>query len=152
MTNEIAMAQDQNPTATNGQLIENKTIEQLLIKISEMRRNNLTAKQQQNLKKLIRRVTESFGQLTWQYFEINGPQIQELSDQEFEALFLLVYERAKKASVYTKILDYIVWLILHNIPNTIFLTNSIRKIRSQMGNSFNLVKIAKIIRGHYKTK
>lgn len=119
--------------------------EQLLSKISEMRRNNLTAKQKQDLKAFAEKTTRSFKILTWRYFGISESQVQELSDQELEALFLIVHERAKKTAVYMKILGYgipiIGWIIIFPGSDTICLTNSTRKLRSMLRDSFNPAKI-----------
>lgn len=123
--------------------------EQLLGKIGEMRQNNLTAKQKQNIQEYIKEYSDdlrkSFERLTWKRFGISESQIQELSDQELGALFLLVYERAKKSSICHKILFYstFVWIIAFPCkpPDSVLLTNCTRKLRSILGNGFNPVKL-----------
>ncbi|MDP3792273.1 MAG: hypothetical protein Q8Q89_00945 [bacterium] len=119
--------------------------EQLLGKISEMRQNNLTAKQKQDIKGCTNTARTGFKKLTWRYFGISETQIQEFSDQEVEALFILVFERAQKASIYMKILGYgiplIGWLIILNESESIALTNSTRKLKSMLRNSFNPAKL-----------
>lgn len=119
--------------------------EQMLGKIGEMRQNNLTARQKQDIGKFQYIARSSFKKLTWRYFGISETQTQELSDQELEALFLIVSERAQKSSVYMKILGYgiplIGWLIILDESDTIHLTNSTRKLRSMLRNTFNPAKL-----------
>lgn len=107
--------------------------EQLLGKISEMRQN-LTAKQKQNIKEYTEMRGRSFEILAWRYFGISAVQIEELSDQELEALWLMVFERAQKVSVYMKILGYgipvIGWIFILYNSHTICFTDATRKLRS----------------------
>lgn len=145
MANETAMAQSGNQVVTDGQLIENTVTERLLGKISEMRKNNLTEQQKDDLARLAKKARRSFELLALRYFGIGWTQIQELSDQEVEALFLLVYERAKKTAVYMKVLAYgipiVGWISIRDDSDTIKLTDTTRKLRSMLRNSFNPVKI-----------
>ena len=119
--------------------------EQLLGKISEMRQSNLTGKQKQDIRRFTDIARTSFRSLTWRYFGIGEAQIQEFSDQEVEALFMLVFERAQKASVYMKILGYGIpifgWTVILCDSETIALTNSTRKLKYILRNSFNPVKL-----------
>lgn len=131
---------------TTEALIKPATIqEQLLGKISEMRQKNLTAKQKEEIEFHERRLIRGFKTFSWLYFGVNREQILELSDQEIEALFLLVSKRARKTAVYVRILGISIpifgWIIILGTSESISFTNSTRKLKQKFGNSFNPVRI-----------
>lgn len=119
--------------------------EQLLGKISEMRQKNQTAKQKEEIEFHERRLIDGFKKFSWRYFGVNKEQIQELSDQEIEALFLLVSELARKTAVYMRILGISIplvgWIAILQESETIQFANSMRKLKKTFGNSFNPVRI-----------
>lgn len=119
--------------------------EQLLGKISDMRQKNLTAKQKEEIEFHERRLIGGFKKFSWHYFGVNKEQIQELSDQEIEALFLLVSERARKTAVYMRILGISIpiigWMAILGESESIPFANSTRKLKQAFGNSFNPVRI-----------
>ena len=119
--------------------------EQLLGKISDMRQKNLTAKQKEEIKYLERRLVSGFKTFSWNYFGVNKEQIQELSDHEIEALFLLVAEKAGKTAIYMRILGFgipiIGWTIILTESETIRFSNSVRKLKQMVRNGFNPTQI-----------
>lgn len=127
-------------------LVKPATIqEQLLGKISDMRQNNLTAKQKEKIAFHERRLISGFKKFSWHYFGVNKEQIQELSDQEIEALFLLVSERARKTAVYMRILGISIpligWMAILVESESIPFANSTRKLKQAFGNNFNPTRI-----------
>lgn len=119
--------------------------EQLLAKISEMRQKNLTAKQKDEMGRLSRKLGRSFKSLAWTYFEIDAFQILELTNPELDALFNLVYNRARKVSIFMTILGYAIplvgWATILPDSETIKLANSTRKLKKILGSMFNPTKI-----------
>lgn len=143
MANEVAMTQNQSPTVTSGKLIENTVTEQLLVQIADMRRKNLTAKQQDKISNLSLEIRHHFFNLTWKYFGIDYDQVLQLSDQKLKALFTLVSARAHKTSSYMRVLftiSILGWLA-HSASSTFMLNGSTQKLKKMLGNSFDLVKI-----------
>jgi hypothetical protein len=121
------------------------TQEQVLATISEMRQKNLTAKQKEELKYHKDRLTEQFFYFTRKYFGLDGKQVQKLSDQELEALFIIVSKRIRKTSVYTKILVFCIpligWVTIAEGSRSIPFASSMRKLKKMLGDRFNSVKI-----------
>jgi hypothetical protein len=119
--------------------------EQLLGKISEIRQKNLTAKQKEEIEDLKRRLMSGFLRFSWNYFGLFKEEIQKLSDQEIEALFFLVAERAGKTAIYMRILGFgtpiIGWIGILNEPETTRFSNSVRKLKQMVGNGFNPTQI-----------
>lgn len=137
---------------TTETLIKPATIqEQLLGKISEMRQRNLTAGQKQRIKYLKERVKDKFMKLVWQYFGLSITQVQELSDQELEVLFLLVFERTAKTARCLKVIagfgcviPVAGWLMAGMIfdnSETIKFVSSVREIKKMLGDSFSPYQI-----------
>lgn len=119
--------------------------EQLLGKISDIRQKNQTAKKKEEIEYYENQLNWYFQRLSWLYFGINKKQIQELSDQEIEALFPLVSERARKTAVYMQILGISIpiigWIALAlGVSESIQFANSVRKLK-QFGIGFNPVRI-----------
>lgn len=119
--------------------------EQLLGKIGEMRQKNLTAKQKNKIERLERGLASGFLTLSWNYFGVDGEQIQELSDPEIKALFLLVAERARKTAIFARIFGFGIpifgWIFILSESQTIRLSNSVRKLKQMIGNGFNPTQI-----------
>lgn len=126
--------------------------EQVFAKISNMRQSNLTTEQTNQIRHLKNIVRECFTVLNSNYFGLSREQIFEFSDKELEALFGLIYKRAAKTSFYVKIFFYGVPIIgwfsyfvqgSTNPPMsyTFAFTDSTRKLKKMLGDSFNPVTV-----------
>ena len=123
--------------------------EQLLGKICGMRHKNLAAGQIFDIKNLSRRVGVTFSRLVKQYFGIDKEQILELSDQELEALFIVVCKRASRTALYLKVFFavpvvgwvYCLFEFSDSSSNTLTFTRAIRKLKKIIGSNFNSVEI-----------
>ena len=118
--------------------------EQLLGKISDMRQKNLTAKQKEDIKRYENQLVNGFRTFSYRYFGISKAQIQELTDQEIEALFSLVYSRASKTSIYMTVIGVCIpifgWAIILPESESISFTSSVRKLNKMLGNGFSTAK------------
>ena len=134
-----------------GTLIKKTIEEQVFIKINVMRQNELTAKQANEIEKLEGRIKCDFFLLVWKYFGISECQAKQFSDQELKALFFIVHKKAEKTAVYIKTLSAITvvgWFMVNSYgagSDTVDFTNSVRKLKKKLGNSFDPVKILRSI-------
>lgn len=133
---------------TTEALVKPTTIqEQVLGKIDEMRQRNLTAKQKEKIDYLERRLISGFKYFAWHYFGVNEEQIHELSDQEIEALFLLVSERTRKRAIWVGALGigipFFGWSMILPDAESLIFTRSINKLKQMLGNGFNSAQIVR---------
>ncbi|MBI2676455.1 MAG: hypothetical protein HYX21_00665 [Candidatus Yanofskybacteria bacterium] len=133
------------------ELVKHTPKEQLLGRVEHMQKNNLTAVQINRIKDLKFKTMYYFKELTERYFGLSREQILQLPDKELEVLFALVYKRARRASVYTKIQLLLIpifgWIFLaftyyegeRSFPAIRFIS-SLCKIKKIMGHEFNPVE------------
>ena len=118
--------------------------EQLLGKIRDMRQNNLTAKQKKDIDMYEKQLVNGFRIFSWKYFGVSQEQILELTDEEIEALFSLVYSRARKTSIYMTVIGVCIpifgWAIILPESESISFTSSVRKLNKMLGNGFSTAK------------
>ena len=130
--------------------------EQTLGKLAYMRWDNLTEKQKMKIANLERTLFHCFDSLVWKYFGIDHRQTLELSDDEINVLFNLIYRRAKKTSVLMKILGYgipvVGWFLILDTSMTIPFVNSTRELEKMLGNTLNPAKIIRTYITRLKTK
>ena len=81
--------------------------------------------------------------LAGDYFGLDPSQVRELSDQELEALFMIVAERASRTSTILKIsgLRTLVFMATGRAPLTVRLTDNVHKLKKILGSDFDPVKI-----------
>src|SRR3989338_891904 len=119
----------------NEALIKPTFQEQLLVKIKEKKLKNISGQEAEYLeskKRNFARYLErqkkyfvsSFYELILKYFVLKKEDLADMSEQEIRALLELVYERAHRASWYTRVflgcIPFIGWVILANpAPSTI---------------------------------
>jgi len=123
-------------------LIRPTAKEEVLRKISQLKQKNLTAERMSNIESLMISIKVSFISLADHYFGLDCGQMRELPDQELEALFLIVTERAGRTSIILKISGLrIIASILEECPRTVRFTDSVHKLKKILGNDFDPVKI-----------
>lgn len=105
---------------TTEALIKPASIEEdVLALISEMRRDNLTAKQIRYIGEQRNRAFASFRKIVRSKFGLSDEQILDLNDQRMEALFVMLVGRAQKSLWYQ--------YPLHIFPITLVITCAINE-------------------------
>jgi len=125
-------------------LVKPTVHEQVLSKLENMKRDNLTAVQLEKLAFLKDRIKYYFLKLTLTHFGLSEQQVSRLSDQELDVLFTLVSERARRKLIYIKVLwitiPFFSWVVTCNLPTVTF-TSYLSKVKKILGNKFDVVKL-----------
>ena len=125
-------------------LVKPTAKEQLFAKITEVRQKNLTAAQIKEIKEIKEILAYYFKVLVWKHFGLSKEQILKFSDQEIEALQLLVLERVQKKFIFLWTLQITVpifgWLIASD-TDTMKFKHYLRKIKKMLGGDLNLGRI-----------
>ena len=125
-------------------LVKPTAKEQLFVKITEIKRKNLTAAQVNEISEVKKCLTFAFEQLVWAYFGLSKEQILELSEQEIEALYLLTLERSKRMFIFLWILQVTVPLLglaVASETDTMMFRRNLCKIKKMLGVGLNLGRI-----------
>lgn len=140
-------------------LVKHNANEQLLTRVEEMKRDRLAVEQEEraieNAKNELEFIKVEIGyslrSLVMKYFGLTKDQVLELSDQELETLFDVVFKRARKTAVYMKILGTCIpifgWLYIYPAVSRISqsysvnLTYYLGKIKRILGDKFNQVEV-----------
>jgi len=135
-------------------LVKPTAYEQMLSIIENMKRDNLTAVQLEKLAVMKSRIKNCFLNLTLTYFGLSREQVIQLSDQELDALFTLVSERARRELIYLKVLwitvPFLSWLLTFDLDVVVF-TISLSKVKKTLGDKFDVVKLIRSRTYYLKT-
>ena len=135
-------------------LVKPTAQEQILSKIENMKRSNLTAVWLEKLSFLKTRFRRYFLDLTLAYFSLSEKQVLQLSDREIDVLFTLVSERARRELIYLKVLwitvPFLSWLLTFDLDVVVF-TISLSKVKKTLGDKFDVVKLIRSRTYYLKT-
>jgi len=124
-------------------LVKPTAQEQILSKIENMKRSNLTAVWLEKLSFLKTRFRRYFLDLTLAYFSLSEKQVLQLSDREIDVLFTLVSERARRRLTYLKVLWVMIpfysWVTYDLL--TVRFIRSLSKVKKILGDKFNAVSL-----------